>query len=192
MDNTVVAPLMHAAKNEFLNKNRDLVACVRGGAAEIFERISAEMMLDDEAEEAIGALHLTLSTEEGDAAGDALTSSNRLVRSYARGTMRHGFYKQICLSFLRLRARGVISYVIALTPEAAAQEFQVEVDAGCRLPQAAIEAQEQQQNTAEDLAAEITADWSGRITTSAIRAKKQSNPAYAARLDQMLEEGKLQ
>lgn len=135
MDNLVVAPIMQKAKQQFLSKNRDLVACVRGGAAEIFERISAEMMLDDEAEDAINATHIELSTDE---AGDALTSDNPLVRDFARSSLQHAFLKQISLSYLRLMARGALSYAIAKTQEAEEQEYQLGVDAGCRRPQAIV------------------------------------------------------
>lgn len=77
----------------------------------------------------------------------------------------------------------------ALTPEAAEQEYQVQVDAGCRLQKSAIEAQAQAQTAAEDMDTEIAADWNGRLTTAAIQAKKKSNPQYAERLSQMLDAG---
>jgi hypothetical protein len=103
--------------------------------------------------------------------------------------MRHAFYKQICLSFLKLRARGAITYAIVLTPEAAEQEFNVKVDSGRRLPQARINAQAHRQTAVEDLDVEISADWNGRLTTAQIAGKKKSSPEYAARLDQLLNEG---
>lgn len=192
MENQVVAPIMHKAKQRFLNQNRDLVALVQGGANKLFQAISADMMLDDDAEIAINDVYREMTDNDvDDFAGNALTHENDLVRSFATGTLEHAFYKQLCLAFLRLRARGAFVYTIKLTPEAAAQEFQVEVDSGCRLPQAAIERQARQQTAAENLDAEITADWNGRLRTDQIRDKKKSNPQYGARFYQLLNEGKL-
>lgn len=195
MEKNVVAPIMTKAAKKFLSDNRDLVACVRGGAAEIMHRIEAEMMLDDDAEVAVNTAYNELTSEDSDVAGSALTHQNRLVRSVASGMLEHEFHKQIALSFLRLTANGALTYAIALTPEAEEQKYQVGVDAGCIRPQATIKREAQAQAAAETLTEEITLDWGdgrpGRLTTAQIRAKKLSNPAYGTRLDQMLEAGEL-
>lgn len=193
MENNIVKPIMVQAAQDFLNRNRDLVACVRGGAREIVECIEAEMTVGEDVEAAeitVNNLYSELSDEDSDEAGSALTSSNDLVRIYARGTMQHEFYKQLCLSFLRLTASGTLTYAIALTPEAEEQKYQIGVDAGCIRPHT-IERQVQAQTAAESLDAEIVADWNGRLTTAAIRAKQASNPQYNARLNQLLNENKL-
>lgn len=190
METNLVRPVMEKAAQQFLAKNRDLLACVRGGPREVMQRIEAELMVDEEAPAAVDEVYNEL-TSYSDESEPALHHSNLVVRDAARGMLGLEFFKQVCLSYLRLRQRGAISYAIALTPEAADQEYQLEVDAGCRLPQAVIDRQGQAQTAAEFLDQEIVSDWRGRLTTAQIRAKKQSNPQYAARLDQMCEEGKL-
>lgn len=184
--NEVGAVTAFKAKEDFLRKNGDLVACGRGGATEIFNRIQADWATDDETEEAMRDKERELTV--GETVGDALIHSNRVVQSTARAFLQAEAYKQICLSFLKLRQRGAIVYAITLTDEASEQEYQVEVDAGCRLP---AQRQAQAQTATEDLTTEVTLDWNGRLTTAQIQAKKKLSTQYGARLDAMLNEGML-
>lgn len=185
----VVAPIMHAAMQKFLSRNRDRIAVVRGGAKEVQVRIASELALDDDADIAVETAYNELTSEDSDVAGSALTHSNRMVRSVARGFLERAFYRQLCQAWLRLFARGALVDAVALTDEAAEQQTEIEYDSGCRRRPQEVQVQEQAGESLDD---EITADWNGRLTTAQVRSKKASNPQYGARLDQLLNEGKLQ
>lgn len=166
--------LAFGAKKTFLRENANLIACLDVSAEDLFKKISAELALDDSAEEAVEFY------------AEGIDQKNQFARDTARADFASSMNQQFCLSFLKLRTRGAIQFSIELTPEAEAELYELEVASGCRRPKQAAAHQ-----AAESLDQEIISDWHGRLRTSEIQAKKKSNPAYATRLTEMLDGGQL-
>jgi len=171
------ADLANDQKKAFLTNNKNLVALLDASGSELFDLISAELALSQDAEDEVSFC------------GEGLDQKNLFARRVAREDFSREMYKQMCLAFLQLRQRGAVQFSLALTDEAQEELFQLEVDAGCRAPQQVVDAQAQQQSAAEALSAEVKNDWNGAANTSTIAQKKRSRPEYAARLEAMLNEG---
>ena|SRR5438046_2741096 len=176
-----VSDISHKAKQQFLNDHKNLIAVLSCGSQDLFDVIAADLMLDKTTENEIAYL----------ADPELIDQKNPYARDVAREDLLKEFIKQFSLAYLRLRQRGAVGFTIAPTSEALEEEFQLEVNAGCRTPRQAVEAQAAAQTAQRSLDQEIATDWNGGLSTSAIATKKKSNPAYAARLNQMLEGGQL-
>src|SRR2546430_16808255 len=175
----IAADISSKQKQRFLRANRNLVACLDIGGEDLFKKIQADLVLDEGAEDQMKAW------------GEHIDHADLSARKMAQEAFACDAYRQICLAFLRLKARDAIQLSISPTAEARAELFELEVAAGCRLPKQVIAEEAATHQVAEFLDQEISADWNGRLTTTAIQAKKKSNPAYAARLEAMLNEGAL-
>ncbi len=168
--------LAFGAKKTFLRENANLIACLDVSAEDLFKKISAELALDDSAEEAVEFY------------AEGIDQKNQFARDTARADFASSMNQQFCLSFLKLRTRGAIQFSIELTPEAESELYELEVASGCRRSKQAIADEASAQTAAESLDETIKKDWNS-LPTSAIQAKKKANPAYAQRLEQMLNEG---
>ncbi len=176
---SIAADISRAQRERWLSANRNLVACLDLGAEDLFKKIQADLVLDEDAE---GAL---------EAWGEHIDHADPSARKMAQEALAVDTYRQLCLAFLRLKARGAIQFSLELTPEAEAELYELEVASGCRRPKQAIAEEAAAHQAAESLDQELSADWHGRLTTSQIQAKKKSNPAYATRLTEMLDGGQL-
>ncbi|SRR6266566_902333 len=178
---SIAADLTYEQKQKFLRANANLIACLDVSAEALFKKISADMVSSDNeaAEESMGLW------------GKHIDHEDSRARKMAQESFGCDVYRQFCLAFLYLKQRGAIQFSIELTPEAQAELFELEVASGCRRPKQAIAEEAAAHQAAESLDQEITADWQGRLTTSAIQAKKKANTAYATRLTEMLDGGQL-
>ena len=110
-----ISDLSHKQKREFLGNNRNLIACLDISGEDLFRKISADLALDESAEEA------AMFFAEG------CDQTHKFARDCAREEFSKAMYQQFCLSFLKLRTRGAVQYSIALPPEAQEELYELEV-----------------------------------------------------------------
>ena len=181
MSNTkfsIAADISRSQREQWLSANRNLVACLDLGAEDLFKKIQADLVLDEDAE---GAL---------EAWGEHIDHADPSARKMAQEALACDTYRQICLAFLRLKARGAVQFSIEPTEEAADELYELEVASGCRRPKHAIAEEAAAQTVAESLDEIIKRDWN-TLPTSQIQSKKKSDSQYALRLESMLNSGAL-
>src|ERR671925_463044 len=100
MDNSILSPIAHKAKQQLLSTKPDFVGCVNGGAHAVFDGVSAEMSLDPN-----GQIEAAI-TQKYSELSEGLTCDNPIARDAAETFMQRAFYKVFCEVILRLLARG--------------------------------------------------------------------------------------
>jgi len=111
--------LTQAAKERFLDVNRDLLALTRDGPNDIFRRISASLALNTEAQNDV-MMFADLVDQKGHAGQTAREDFSREI------------FKAICQSFIKIQQNLVVTFAVKLTPEAEAQLEAIEVVAGVK------------------------------------------------------------
>lgn len=162
--------LTQQAKDEFLERNKNLLALTRNGVADVFKRITASLALDENAQADV-MFHLDVLDQKGYAG------------QIARNDFKQSMYVAICKAFLKVQRNFRIEFVTRLTPEALAELEGIEVSAGERAPALPPPPQKSAQ---ELLTEEIRHDW---LHLGMDRIKKKfNNPAYKKRFDELINE----
>jgi hypothetical protein len=163
--------LTQAAKNDFLHRNRNLLALTKNGANDVFRRISAALALDSDAQTDVMLY------------ADAVDQKS-YAGQVARKDFQEAVYVAICKSFLRIQQNLVVTFAAKLTPEALAELEAIEVSAGVRQAPAPIVPQPPPLTAAEQLEAEVRRDWV-HLRTQEVR-RKLNNRAYKAVFDRLM------
>jgi hypothetical protein len=111
--------LTQAAKEKFLDLNRNLLAFTTNGPNDVFRRISAALALDPEAQNDV-MMFAPLVDQKG------------FAGKIARDDFSREIYKAICKCFLRIQNNLVVTFVSKLSGEALAELEAIEVAAGVR------------------------------------------------------------
>jgi hypothetical protein len=173
---STVNNLTQAAKEEFLDRNRNLLALTKNGANDVFRRISAALALDSDAQ-----TDVMLFADVVDQPGFA--------GQVARKDFQEAMYVAICKSFIRVQQNLVVTFAAKLTPEALAELEAIEVAAGVREAPAPIAPPPPPLTAAEQLEAEVRRDWV-HLRTSEVK-RKLNNRAYKAEFDRLMAAGDL-
>jgi hypothetical protein len=163
--------LTQAAKNLFLDANRDRLALTKNGPNDVFRRISAALALDAEAQNDV-MLYADIVDQRGYAG------------EQARDDFRNAIYVAICKCFLRIQRNGVLEDVSKLTPEAQEQQENIEIAAGQRTPRPVVAAPPPPKSVAEQLEDEVRRDW--KFLGADKLKHKLNNRAYKATFDRMI------
>jgi hypothetical protein len=113
--------LTQAAKNDFLDRNRDLLALTKNGPNDVFKRISASLALNTDAQANVMFY-----------ANPEVLELKGYPGEVARADFEREMYREICVAFLRIQRNLVVEFAARLTPEAQAQLEAIEVVAGVR------------------------------------------------------------
>lgn len=176
--------LTQAAKEKFLDVNRDLLALTKNGANDIFRRISAALVLDSEAQSAVMGC---ISASDG----TNLLDQKGFAGQVAREDFSKEMYRVICQSFLRIQRNLVVTFAAKLTPESLEQLEDIEICAGVRAPRPVVPPPPAPLSTAKRLEDEVIADYNGALPTDKMREKYNNNAAYRAMFDKLESAGKL-
>lgn len=168
--------LTQAAKEKFLDSNRNLLALTTNGANDVFRRISAALALDSEAQTDV-MLYADAVDQKGYAG------------QVARQDFSEAMYRVICKSFLRIQNNLVVTFSCKLTNDALAELEAIEVVAGVREAPAPIAPPPPPLTAEQQLEAEIRKDWV-HLRTSEVR-RKLNNKKYKAEFDRLMSLGEL-
>jgi hypothetical protein len=168
--------LTQAAKERFLDVNRDLLALTTNGSNDVFRRISAALALDTDAQTDV-MLYADLVDQKGHAG------------QIARQDFSEAMYKAICQSFVRIQKNLVVTWATKLTPEAEIQLEDIEIYAGEREPRPVVPPPPPPLSAAEQLEAEVINDWA-HLPTAKVRLKC-NNRAYREVFDRLMNSGAL-
>lgn len=168
--------LTQAAKNDFLDRNRNLLALTTNGANDVFRRISAALALDSDAQ-----TDVMLYADAVDQRGYA--------GQVARKDFQEAIYVAICKSFIRIQNNLVVTFAAKLTPEALAELEAIEVTAGVREAPAPIVPPPPPKSPQELLEEEVRRDWK-HLRTSEVK-RKLNNKAYKTEFDRLMNAGEL-
>jgi hypothetical protein len=168
--------LTQQAKNEFLDLNRNMLAYTENGANDVFRRITAALILDQEAQSDV-MMYAGLVDQKGYAG------------QVARDDFKREIYAAICKSFIRIQRNGVVTFVAKLSGEALAELEAIEVAAGVRQAPEPVAPPPPPLTAAEQLEAEVRRDWV-HLRTAEVR-RKLNNRAYKAVFDRLMDSGQL-
>ncbi|MCU1240577.1 MAG: hypothetical protein JWO71_1303 [Candidatus Acidoferrum typicum] len=169
--------LTQQAKNDFLDRNRDLLALTTNGPNDVFKRISAALALDSEAQDDV-MMYAPL-VDQPNYAGQV-----------AREDFSREIYKAICKSFLEIQRNLVVTFAAKLTPEALEQLEDIEISAGARPPRPIVPPPPAPPTAAEQLEAEVRRDWV-HLRSSEVK-RKCNNAGYRAMFDKLMATGQLE
>jgi hypothetical protein len=169
--------LTQQAKNAFLDLNRNMLAYTENGANDVFKRITAALILDQEAQEDV-MMFAPLVDQVG------------FAGKIARDDFSREIYKAICKCFLRVQRNGVITFVAKLSGEALAELEAIEVAAGVRQAPEPVAPPPPPLTAAEQLEAEVRRDWV-HLRTSEVK-RKCNNAAYRAMFDKLMAANQLE
>ena len=175
---STINDLTQAAKNDFLDRNRDLLALTTNGPNDVFKRISASLALNTDAQENVMFYANPEVLEQKGFAGQV-----------ARDDFKREMYRAICVAFLKIQHNLVVTFAAKLTPEALAQLEDIEISAGERPPRPIVPPPPPPPTAAERLEAEVRRDWI-HLRTSEVK-RKLNNKAYKAEFDRLMNAGEL-
>jgi hypothetical protein len=147
------------------------LAYSENGPNDVFKRITAALILDQEAQEDV-MMFAPLVDQVG------------FAGKIARDDFSREIYKAICKCFLRVQRNGVITFVARISGEALAELEAIEVAAGVREAPAPIVPPPPPLTAAEQLEAEVRRDWV-HLRTQEVR-RKLANKAYKAEFDRLM------
>lgn len=168
--------LTQAAKEKFLDSNRNLLALTTNGANDVFRRISAALALDSEAQTDV-MLYADAVDQKGYAG------------QVARQDFSEAMYRVICKSFLRIQNNLVVTFSCKLTNDALAELEAIEVVAGVREAPAPIAPPPPPLTAEQQLEAEVRKDWV-HLASKEIK-RKLNKQAYKAMFDKLEAAGQL-
>jgi hypothetical protein len=171
--------LTQQAKNEFLDFNRNVLAYTEKGPTDIFKRITAALILDQEAQSDV-MMYAPLVDQKGYAG------------QVAREDFSREIYKAICKCFLRIQRNGVVTFVAKLSGEALAELEAIEVSAGVREAPAPIAPPPPPKSAREQLEDQVIADYNGALSTEKLRKKVNSDAAYRETFNRLSDSDRLQ
>ena len=169
--------LTQAAKEKFLDLNRNMLAFTENGPNDVFKRITAALILDQEAQDDV-MMFAPLVDQKGYAG------------QVAREDFSREIYKAIAKCFLRVQRNGVISFVAKLSGEGLAELEAIEVVAGVRQAPAPAAPKAPLKSKAELLTEEVKHDWV-HLPTAKVRLKMSTNKTYKAEFDRLMNAGEL-
>jgi hypothetical protein len=178
MSNTA-SELTQKAKEIFMQETRDLLAFTRAGANDVFNRISAALILSTQAQS--DCLMYV----------DTLDQPHKFAREMAQDDFRNAMLKAISQSFLRILRNGAIEFVGKLTTEAQEQLELVEMLAGERAPYPVAPPPPPPLSAAEQLEAQVIADYAA-LPTDKMKLKMNNSVAYREMFNRLSENGKLE
>jgi hypothetical protein len=164
--------LTQAAKQDFMDRNRDLLALTKNGANDVFRRVAAALALDSEAQDDC-LLYLDAIDQKG------------YPGQVARTDLQRELYRAICKAFLKIQHNHVVEFVSKLTPEALTQLEDIEIIGGLRAPRAVVPPPPPPKSAQEQLDDQIKDDWA-HLGYDKIKAKCRTNAAYRIRLDELM------
>jgi hypothetical protein len=175
---STISKLAAEIKAEFLDQNRDLLACLSNSTEDVFTRMSAALTLDRELNEEFG-----FYGEGVDQPGYAGKEAKEDVRKLLR--------RSLAVAFNRGMANGVIRQKIKLTDIADSQLIELKIQAGL------MEAPAQEpvvpiKSAQEQLEDEVAADFNGAISTDKMKAKMNNNIAYRNTYKRLAETNRLE
>ncbi len=176
---TTASELTQLAKQDFMDRNRDLLALTKNGANDVFRRVAAALALDSEAQDDC-LLYLDVIDQKGYAG------------QVARQDLQRELYRAICKAFLRIQHNFVVEFVSKLTPEAESQLENIEITAGQRAPRAVVPPAPPPLSAQELLEAQVIADYNGALSTDKMRQKMNTNVSYRETFNRLSESGKLE
>jgi hypothetical protein len=159
------------AKQDFLDRNRDLLALTKEGANGVFKRVAASMALDSETQDDC-LMYLDLINQKG------------FAGQVAREDLQRELYKGICKAFIEVQHNFVIEFVSKLTPAAAAQLEDIEIVVGLLPPRAVVPPPAPPKSAAELLTEEVLTDWK-RLPADKVKLK-MNNSAYKAEFNRLM------
>jgi hypothetical protein len=162
--------LTQAAKQDFMDRNRDLLALTKNGPNDVFRRIAASLALDSQAQDDC-LLYIDLIDQKGYAG------------QVARNDLQRELYRAICKAFLKIQHNYVVEFVSKLTPEAESQLEDIEIEAGQRAPRPVGAPPPPPKSAAELLTEEVLRDW--KFLPVDKLKHKLNNRAYKAEFDRL-------
>jgi hypothetical protein len=167
--------LVQNVRESFLRNNADLLALTKNGADDVMRRVSAALALDQKLQDDVMIY------------ADHLDQPNSYARGVSRADFQREMYAATCTAFLKVQHNYIIEFVAKLTPEAQAQLEDIEIAAGQREPRPVEPPPPPPKSAQELLDEQIRDDWA-HLSSDKIKAKCRTNPAYKARLDQLMDE----
>lgn len=157
--------LTNEVAQDFLYRNKNLLALVKEGPKGAMKRVEAALTLLEENAKSDVLMFLDVVDQKGYAG------------QIGRADFKAAMYASMAKAFLRAQRNCVVLFSTKLTPEALAELEAIEVAAGEREPAPPPPPQKSQ---AELLEAQVRADWSGKsaIPTDKLKAKMNRDPQY--------------
>ena len=151
--------------NEFLSKNRNLLALTKEGAHRVMQRVEAAMALMPESERSTAML--TVEHVDG---------------KIGAGIFKTEIYNLMAKAFVRAQRNYAIIFATKITPEALQELEELERLSGFREP---LPPPVPVKSAEEQLEDQVREDWV-KLETSKFRAKMQRDPAYRAVAERLL------
>lgn len=167
------------AMDSFLNKNRDLIACLKQKPEEVFQRTSAAASLNKADREEISFFAANVDQE------------NTYARKVAREDLYQAIYATMARAFIKCLTNGAITQAMKLTNEADDQLMELKYIAGTEqrpAPKPVVPVKSAQ----EQLEDEVIADYNGALSTEKMRAKMNSDVAYRNTYNRLSETNRLE
>jgi hypothetical protein len=171
--------LTQAAKDEFLNKNRNLLALTQNGPNDVFKRISASLALNTDAQANVMFY-----------ANPEILAQKGYAGEVARDSFKREMYREICAAFIRIQRNHVVTFAAKLTPEALAELEAIEVVVGVRQAPEPVAPPPPPRSAQELLEEEVRRDWK-HLRTSEVK-RKLNNKAYKETFDRLMNAGELE
>ena len=164
------------AKQDFMDRNKNLLALTKEGPNGIFRRVAAALALDSEASQDC-LLYIDVIGQKGYAG------------QVARQDLQRELYRAICKAFLRCQHNFVIEFATKLTDEALSELEAIEVAAGVRqAPPPAIPLPPPKSKQ-ELLDEDVIESWK-HLPTDKFK-KRCNDPAFKATFERLLAENKV-
>jgi hypothetical protein len=170
---STINDLVHEVRQDFLKRNRDLLALTKNGPEDLMRRITASLALNSEAQEEVMFW-----------ARPELLDQKGYAGSVAREDFKKEMYVAVCKSFLKIQQNLVVEFVARLTPEASTQLEDIEITGGQRAPRAVVPPPPPPKSAQELLTEEVKRDWV-HLRTAEVR-RKCNNKAYKAEFDRLM------
>jgi hypothetical protein len=168
---TTASEITQLAKQDFMDRNKNLLALTKEGPNGVFRRVAAALALDSEASQDC-LLYLDVIDQKGHAG------------QVARQDLQRELYRAICKAFLRCQHNFVIEFATKLTDEALTELEDIEITSGQRSPRP-VEAPLQPPKSAQELVTEeVLLDWK-RLPADKVKLKL-NNRAYKAEFDRLM------
>jgi hypothetical protein len=175
---STITNLVEEVRQDFLKRNRDLLALTKNGPEDLMRRIVASLALNSEAQEEV----MFWSRPE-------LLDQKGYAGSVAREDFKKEMYVAVCKSFLKVQKNLVIEFVARLTPAAAEQLENIEIAGGQRPPRPIVPPPPPPLSAEEQLEVEVRKDWT-HLRTAEVR-RKLNNRAYKQCFDRLMAAGEL-
>jgi hypothetical protein len=176
---STITNLVEEVRQDFLKRNRDLLALTKAGPEDLMRRVVASLALNSEAQAEVMFW-----------ARPELLDQKGYAGSVAREDFKKEMYLAVCKSFLKVQNNLVIEFVARLTPEAAEQLEDIEIAAGQRAPRAVVTPPPPPKSAKELLEEEVRRDWK-HLRTAEVK-KKLNNRAYKETFDRLMAAGQLE